>query len=138
MLRVADIHIPDDELNFQYARSSGAGGQHVNKVNSKVILRWNPDESNSLRPSAIARFKKIWAARLSTKGEVVLSSDRHRDQIRNREEVLSRLAEMIEKSLNPPKKRRPTKPSRSSIERRLKEKKQRAQQKKSRRNPTSD
>src|SRR5580658_4679594 len=78
--------IPLSELEFSFARSSGPGGQNVNKVNSKVILRFNLIQSESVSPQAKHRFLELFGSRVSHEGILVLTSDRFRDQLRNRED----------------------------------------------------
>ncbi len=127
------ITIPDDELHFTYARSSGPGGQNVNKVNSKAVLRW-PFRANTSVPEEVkARFSARFGTRITVDGDVVIQSDRYRDQGRNNEDCLDKLKEMLLAVAVPPKKRRPTKPSRASKERRLKTKTEQGAKKKSRR-----
>lgn len=109
-----EIQIPLKEIEFSFARSSGPGGQNVNKVNSKAILRWNVSDSPSLPLGAKMRFVGTFASRLTADGSLVVSSDRHRDQGKNVEECLSKLREMIRQVATPPKPRKKTKPSRGS------------------------
>jgi ribosome-associated protein len=126
------ITIPDDELRFSYVRSSGPGGQNVNKVNSKAVLRWPIAANTSVPQEVKSRFSARFGTRITVDGEVVISSDRYRDQGRNTEDCLAKLKEMLVSVAVPPKKRRPTKPSRASKERRLKAKTEHADKKKSR------
>ena len=106
------------EVEFTYTRSSGPGGQNVNKVNSKAVLRWKPYESAVLKeqvPTFVReRILKKLAPQLTLQGELVLSSDRYRDQPRNREDCLDRLHHLIEQASIRPKVRIETKPTRSS------------------------
>ncbi len=127
------IQLPQDELHFTYARSSGAGGQNVNKVNSKAILRWNPTTSRALREDVRDRFLARYRSKLTVDGEVVIMSDRHRDQGKNASDCLDKLREMIAAVLAPPKKRRATKPTFGSKQRRLKAKKEHGEKKRNRR-----
>lgn len=114
-----EIQIPDAELSFSFARSSGPGGQAVNKVNSKAILRWDFRDSQALSIPARARFIQAFQSRLTKEGEVLIASDEHRDQRRNQQACLDRLKEMILQIAKPPKARKPTKPTRGSKERKL-------------------
>ena len=89
------IRIPLDEFEWSFARSGGPGGQNVNKVASKAVLRWNFDSSPSVPDDVKARFRGRFPSRLTTEGEVVLSSELTRDQGRNREDCLEKLAAML-------------------------------------------
>ena len=84
------VRIPFSELELSYARSSGPGGQNVNKVNSKAVLRWSVLKSPSLREDLRQRLLKRLSSRLTVEGEIVLSSDRFRDQTRNRDDCLEK------------------------------------------------
>jgi len=127
-----DISIPQDELHFTYARSSGKGGQNVNKVNSKAVLKWNPAGSRAMPPAVKQRFFEKFANRLTTEGDLVIMSDEHRDQGRNVSECIARLKDMIASVWRAPKVRRATKPTFGSKQRRLKSKKEHSEKKKSR------
>ncbi|MBK24779.1 MAG: aminoacyl-tRNA hydrolase [Halobacteriovorax sp.] len=124
--------IPAGELDFSFSRSSGAGGQNVNKVNTKVSLRWNINKSSSLPKTAKDRFYKKFKRRISDGGVVILHSQRYRSQARNIADCIEKLHEMIEAIAKPPKKRVGTKPTRSSIEKRIKTKKSKSETKKTR------
>jgi ribosome-associated protein len=127
------LQIPLDELTFTYARSSGPGGQNVNKVSSKAVLRWSVQNSASLTEVQRARLLTKLANQLTTRGDIVMASDRFRDQPRNREDCLQKLASMVAAALRVPKPRRPTKPSRAAKQRRLASKQQQAVKKAGRR-----
>jgi ribosome-associated protein len=121
MLRVnAKIEIPDSEIHFTFARSSGPGGQNVNKVSSKAVLRWDALASTALPPEVRERFLTRYASRLTSEGELLITSQKYRDQARNIADARAKLAAMLSAVAAPPKKRRPTKPTRASIERRAK------------------
>lgn len=128
------IVIPDEELAFSFARSSGPGGQNVNKVNSKATLRWNVTASAALPDDVRSRFLKLYASRLTNDGEILITSQESRDQPKNIAICLEKLRGMIQQVLVAPKKRRPTKPTKGSKQRRLNEKKQRSEVKAGRRN----
>lgn len=134
MLQVTTkIVLSDDELRFSFARSSGPGGQNVNKVNSKATLHWNPATSTALPEEVRSRFLARFASRITNEGDVVIVSQESRDQPKNIAICLEKLRAMIAEVLTPPKKRRPTKPTKGSKMRRLKEKKQRSEVKANRR-----
>jgi ribosome-associated protein len=122
----ADIHIPDDELHWSFARSGGPGGQNVNKVASKAILRWDVAATPSLPEHVRQRLLAHQRKRITNEGELVLNSQRYRDQERNREDCLQKLREIILQAATLPKRRRPTKPTRGSRMNRLQEKRRRA------------
>lgn len=132
-MRAADISIPQTELHFSYARSSGKGGQNVNKVNSKAVLKWNPSTSAAIPEGVRARFLSQFASRLNDEGDIVIMSDSHRDQGRNVAECLSKLKDMLASIWKPPKVRRATKPTFGSKVRRLKSKKEHSEKKANRR-----
>jgi ribosome-associated protein len=127
MLEVNDaIRIPETEFSWSYVRSGGPGGQNVNKVASKAVLRWDLAASPSLSERVKQRFRTLQRRRVTTEGEFVLSSQRYRDQERNREDCLEKLREYLLEAAFEPKERRPSKPTRGSKERRLAEKKHRS------------
>lgn len=118
MLSINDtIQIPLAEFEFTFARSGGPGGQNVNKVNSKAILRWPVRKSASVPDEVKERFIARFARRLTTDGEVIVMSQRYRDQNRNVDDCLEKLRVMILDVVDPPIARRPTKPS-AAVQRR--------------------
>lgn len=127
------VHAPPDTLRFQFARSSGPGGQNVNKLNTKAELWVKLDALLGLHPEALERLKALAGNRITKEGELHLVSDESRSQESNRQEVLSRLREMIIQAKRRPKTRRPTKPSRAARQRRLNEKKRLGEKKARRR-----
>ena len=129
------LQIPDSEFQFTFARSSGPGGQNVNKVNSKAVLRWSPAASPSLPEDVRSRFLARYASRLTTEGDLILTSQRSRDQNRNSEDCLARLREMLLAVTRKPVQRRPTKPTRGSHKRRLEAKRIQSGKKRNRRRP---
>src|SRR6478672_12249115 len=128
-----NLIIPDAELRLSFARSSGPGGQNVNKVSSKAILHFDVLTSPSLPPDVRERFLSRYQSRLTTSSEIVIHSEEFRDQPKNIEASRRKLRDLILAVLRPPKKRRATKPTRGSKVRRLKEKKSRSQIKEGRR-----
>lgn len=126
------IRIPWRELTFTYARSSGTGGQNVNKTNSKAVLRWSPRGTTGVPAAVLTRFFEKFATRLTDSGELVLASDVHRDQIQNRNDCLQRLASMLRAVERPPKIRKATKPTKGSQRRRLESKRKLSEKKSNR------
>ena len=126
------VEIPLSELVYTASRSSGPGGQHVNTSDTRIQLRWNVKESVALDETDRALVLKVLASRLTEAGDLILASDSHRSQRRNREEVTQRLVTLVREALIPPKPRKKTKPSRASREKRLDEKRKKAQTKKDR------
>jgi ribosome-associated protein len=128
-----DIRIPDRELRFSFVRSSGPGGQNVNKVNSKAVLRWSVATSGGLHEPVRQRFISRYGTRINDAGELILTSERYRDQPRNEEDCRKKLQEMLAAVARPPKRRKKTKPTRASVERRHVQKRTRSQRKQARR-----
>ena len=126
------IDIPEAELTERFLRADGPGGQHVNRTESAVELRFDVARSPSLPDAVRMRVLARRDRRLTDEGVLVIQGRRFRDQARNRDDVRVRLAEIIRASLTPPKKRVATKPSRASKERRIAGKKQRASVKRNR------
>ncbi|MBW8242468.1 aminoacyl-tRNA hydrolase [Muricauda oceani] len=123
------------ELQFKAMRSSGAGGQHVNKVSSKVELTFNIPASEGLSEREKQRIQLKLKSRLTNDGAIVLQCDEARSQHRNKDLVVKRFFEILKNALVVPKKRKPTKPTKSSKEKRLKSKKMTADKKASRKKP---
>lgn len=130
-----DLKIPLEEFEFTYARSGGPGGQNVNKVNSKAILRWRALSSPSLTFGMRARFKDKYASRLTSDGELILTSQRYRDQAGNVQDCLDKLAIMVASIAEPPEIRRPTKPTLAAKRRRVEGKRGNSLKKQQRRAP---
>ena len=129
------IQVTWGELDVAYSRSSGPGGQNVNKVSSKAQIHWHPERL----PDAVReRFVLAYASKLLTDGAITISSQRYRDQPRNLEDCVEKLREMLQAVALPPKRRRPTKPSKGAVERRLKAKQETSQRKQGRREPSDE
>ena len=129
------LSIPTSEFEFTFMRSSGPGGQNVNKVNSKARLRWPVAASPSLRDDVKRRFLARNRRQITTEGELIITSQRYRDQKGNVGDCLEKLRALLLEAAVPPKRRRKTKPSRASKERRLKGKRERSEKKERRRRP---
>src|SRR5881296_3941110 len=104
--------IPQWELQWTFVRSGGPGGQNVNKVASKAVLRWNVANSPSLPEEVKARLRAQQNRRITNEGELILTSQRFRDQERNRQDCLEKLRELVLRAAKPTKRRKPTKPTR--------------------------
>ena len=128
-----DLRAPLRELEIRFVRSSGPGGQNVNKLNTKAVLRWPVTTTRALPPAVRERFLARYARRITKDGEIVLSSERFRDQARNAADCVARLQDMIHAVATAPRVRKATRPTKSARERRLSEKRQRAQAKQARR-----
>lgn len=132
-VRVNDrVTIPADELSLAFSRSGGPGGQNVNKVASKVELRWTPATTRALTADDRALVVGKLAGRLTTDGELIVVSSLTRDQIVNRGDAEEKLAAIVRAALVRPKARKKTKPSRGAKERRLKAKRARSEVKRGR------
>jgi ribosome-associated protein len=132
------LTIAQRELGISTARSSGPGGQNVNKVNSKVTLRWNPTNCEALAPAWRRRFLARQNNRVNREGEIVLHSERYRDQGRNLADVRQKLVEMLLECQSPPKARKATRPTKGSQRRRLNEKRRHSEKKEGRRRPSGE
>lgn len=130
--------IPEDEIRLEFTTSGGPGGQHANKSSTRAVLVWNVDSSRALGPRQRSRIRGKLRHRIDSAGNLRLSSDAYRSQLRNREAVRERLASLVEAALRPEKKRIGTAPTRSSKESRLKSKRLRSEVKRARRSPAAD
>ena len=126
------------ELEFRTSRSSGPGGQHVNKTESRVELLWSPQESDCLSEAQKMLIAGRLGNRFTDDGILILASEKYRSQHRNKSEVTERFLDLILTNLIPLKKRRPTRPTRSSVERRIRNKKIRGETKRSRRDQSGE
>ncbi len=131
------MQIPESEFIITFARSSGAGGQNVNKTSTKVIIHWPVGKSLVLSEEEKNRVREKLVNRINNEDELVIMSEEERSQPQNRELAIARLQELVEQAIFVPKKRRPTKPTRSSKLKRLESKKIRSQVKAHRRDQLS-
>jgi ribosome-associated protein len=129
----ARLTIPASELAIAFARSGGPGGQNVNKVSSKVELRWNPTTSSALTADDRTWLVAQLANRLTNDGTLIVTSTATRDQLKNRDDAMSKLTLIVRSALERPKTRRATRPTRASKRRRVDAKRHRAQIKRNRR-----
>ena len=132
------VTIPGSELGVVASRSGGPGGQNVNKVASRVTLRWNVRTSAALDDERKRLVEERLASRLTVDGEIVIHADEHRSQHMNRESARARLAAMIRDALYLPPRRIPTRPTGGAKRRRLAGKKRRSEVKRGRREPSAD
>lgn len=132
------IRIPPQELIFTFSRSGGPGGQNVNKVSSKVLLRWNVLHSQAFGFEAKAKIMGKLAPRLTKEHDLLITSQRFRDQGRNQADCLAKLVSLLTEALRPTKVRRPTKPTKGSQVRRVEAKRKAAAKKAGRRLPQDD
>ena len=126
------LSIPRDELDVRVSRSSGAGGQHVNKTSSRVEIFWNIPGSRALTDEQRDRLREKLAPRLTSDGEIRVVASDTRSQARNRELAEKRLGELVARSLIVPRKRKPTRPTRAAKEARLDAKRRHSSKKRER------
>jgi ribosome-associated protein len=132
------ISILRSEIRFTFVRSSGPGGQNVNKVASKAVLRWAPAASASLTDAVRGRLLARAGRQINDRGELVLSSQRFRDQSKNIEDCLEKLRNLIAEAAVVPRKRKRTRVPRSTREARLKQKRVTGEKKRLRRSDGAD
>jgi len=132
------IRVPCREFSWSVARSSGPGGQNVNKVNSKVVLRWSVAGSESIPGDVRDRFVAAYRRRMTTEGDLVISSERFRDQPKNVTDCLEKLRDLLQSVATAPKQRRAVKPTKASKRRRIAAKRERGETKAGRRPPKFD
>jgi len=125
--------IPETEILVDFARSSGPGGQNVNKRDTKAIARWKVGATAAFSPEEQARIRAFAGGRLNGEDEIVIAAEDERSQSRNRETAIARLQEIVHRALAPVKPRKKTRPSRSSKEQRLESKRRTGERKASRR-----
>ena len=136
MLSINDrLFIDDNELDYEFARSSGPGGQNVNKVETKVTLKFDVAASRSLTPEQKALVTDRLATRITKDGVLRVTSQRHRTREANRHAAIARFIELVDDALSVRARRKPTKVSRAAKRRRIEAKKRRSQKKAMRRSP---
>jgi ribosome-associated protein len=138
LLPSVTLTVPARELEWTAVRASGPGGQNVNKVSSKVELRFDFEQSEALSPTIKARLRALAQHRLDAEGRILITSQVTRNQPQNLEDARTRLAELIAKALVTPKRRRPTRPSKAAKRRRVNDKRIQSKKKQSRARKTSD
>ncbi len=136
MLRISHrVSIDEGELRFVASRSAGPGGQHVNKVNSRVTLRFDLEATPSLDEEQKAQVRERLATRISKDGILTVSAQKERSQSANRQRATERFVELLQEALAVPRERRPTRVPRRSQRRRLEDKRRRSSVKDQRRKP---
>ena len=141
MIKITDsIYINESEVKESFIRSSGPGGQHVNKVATAVQLRFNAKKSGNISAKVYKRLRAIAGSKLTEDGNLIIVSREHRSQSQNRRVALDKLISLLQQAAKKPKHRTPTRPSQASVEKRLRNKRLQSEKKKSRRNidPSAD
>ena len=128
----------DRELRFNTSRSGGPGGQHANKTETQVELRFQVRESEVLSEEEKQRLVSKLAHRLTQEGELILTDESSRSQVKNKERVTEKFYSLLEEALKKPKKRKPTKPSKAAKRKRLEEKKKHSEKKQMRKPPNKN
>ena len=141
MIKITDsIYINESEVKESFIRSSGPGGQHVNKVATAVQLRFNAKISGNISEKVYNRLRAIAGSKLTEDGNLIIVSRVRRSQSQNRRVALDKLISLLQQAAKKPKHRTPTRPSQASVEKRLRNKRLQSEKKKSRRNidPSAD
>ena len=141
MIKITDsIYINESEIKETFIRSSGPGGQHVNKVATAVQLRFNAKYSGNISAKVYKRLRAIAGSKLTEDGNLIIVSREHRSQSQNRRVALEKLISLLQQAAKKQKHRTPTRPSQASVEKRLRNKRLQSEKKKSRRNidPSAD
>ena len=141
MIKITDsIYINESEVKESFIRSSGPGGQHVNKVSTAVQLRFNAKYSGNISAKVYKRLRAIAGSKLTEDGILIIVSREHRSQSQNRRVALDKLISLLQQAAKKQKHRTPTRPSQASVEKRLRNKRLQSEKKKSRRNidPSAD
>ena len=133
IIATPSIHIPEDELQFQFKLASGPGGQNVNKVATAAELRFDVARSPSLPDAVRARLRTLAGCRVNQNGELLITARRFRSQERNRQDAIERLIALIQQAATAPRPRVKTKPSRAAKQRRMDEKRRVGEKKQGRR-----
>ena len=135
MIKITDsIYINESEVKESFIRSSGPGGQHVNKVATAVQLRFNAKYSGNISAKVYKRLRAIAGSKLTEDGNLIIVSREHRSQSQNRRVALDKLISLLQQAAKKQKHRTPTRPSQASVEKRLRNKRLQSEKKKSRRN----
>tara|TARA_B100000929_G_scaffold188659_1_gene149378 strand:- start:319 stop:744 length:426 start_codon:yes stop_codon:yes gene_type:complete len=141
MIKISNnIYVNKRDIKETFIKSSGPGGQHVNKVSTAVQLRFNVFKSLEISNNMLSRLKSLAGSKLKANGDLIIESSKHKSQIINRKDALDKLVYLLKEASKKPKQRQSTSPSKSSIEKRLKDKRIQSLKKKDRRkiDPSND